>query len=304
MIAKIKKFIEKTISFVKDAISFGKKVKDQSIQETVAQVEDAVIEKSLSITNDTKQLANSIFSTLIECVKVAMATLLSIFVPQYCEETGTTCTLQDNFSNLSSFNELVIAWNFISLLLFLRLAWIQNKREAYLIKHLDESRDHPYNSLTKNCKGYPKILSRVKDHNNLLYFWTNTVIIFFTINVLLSSILVFHFFYDGFRTITTLLANVLLVSSKLFMLSKICKQCRQAKMLALSTIEFTSVSFNVIDDDYSKEEENNGKYRMSIRIDKKGVEKLMKRKASRRSLSVDSRPMTYNPVPLQVEIIK
>ena len=221
-------------------------------------------------TSNRNEIVSSVFSSCIDLVKIAMATLLSIFVPQYCEETGTTCTLQENFSNLTKFNEFVIGWNFFTLGLFVGLTIVINKRETYLINHLDASKDHAFNSLSINCKDYPKILSRVKEHNNKLHFWTWFTIAAFIFNVLVSAILIYKYFYDGFRSVSTLLANVLLVSSKLYMLSDICKQCRQAKMLALSTITFIPSSFNVIDQKYDKTSHIPGVYHpmMTLTLDK------------------------------------
>ena len=197
-----------------------------------------------------QEVANAVAFSIIEGVKVAMATLLSIFVPQYCEESGTTCTLAENFSNLSTFNEGVIVWNFLTLGLFCVLSYVQNKREAYFISHLDENHEQPYNSFMKNCKSYPKIVRRVKQHNDRLYLCSYLVVVSFIINIILSSILVFYFFYDGFRTATTLLANVLLVSNKLYAYWDVCTKCRQARMLALSTVKLIPASFNCIDGEY------------------------------------------------------
>jgi hypothetical protein len=223
------------------------------------------------------QLFITITSTLIDGVKVAMATLLSIFVPQYCAETGGTCTLQENFTNLTTFNEFVIGWNFITLGLFSYLAYVQNTREAYFISHLEEDLNQPYTSLHKIAKDYPKILNRVKAFNKKLYTWSKWTVIFFGCNVMFSSILVFYYFYDGFRTATTLLANVLLVSTKLYATIEICKKCNSSKPMALSTIHSTSISYNVIDDNYVKQPKKTGMYELSVKID---PSKAKRRRAS------------------------
>ncbi len=237
-----------------------------------------------------KQMFQSIGSTFVEGLKVAMATLLSIFVPQFCEATGTTCTLQENFQDLSLFNEFVIVWNFISFGLFIATAIVQNKREAYFISHLDESLDEPYNALTKTCKGYPKILRRVKHYNNKLYFYSYLTMVAFLMNILFSSVLIFYFFYDGFRTVTTLVANVLLVSSRLYGIISTCKECRQPKMLALSTIHTKPVSYNVIDDNYAIETDPNARFRyaVSVKINKQSLKRMASLR--KRALSAPPRP--------------
>ena len=204
--------------------------------------------------SDQKDLVSGVFFSIIEGVRITMATLLSIFVPQYCEDTNTTCTLEQNFSNLSRFNEFVIFFNFLSLAIFIKLIYTINKREAYLISHLEESRDHPYNGFSENLKAYPRIVIRVKEHNQLLKKWTNYTLITYTLNVIFSCVLIFNYYYDGFRSVSTMLANLLLVSGKLHSLYTIYNDCieNNEKPLALSTSKITQVSFNVIDPVYAK----------------------------------------------------
>lgn len=233
----------------------------------------------------TKEVMSTVCTTLLEGVKVAMATLLSIFVPQYCEETGTTCTLKENFSNLSTFNEAVIVWNFITLGLFCALSYVQTKRETYFISHLDENLEQPYNSFMKNCRSYPKIVHRVKQHNDNLYLWSYLVVVAFTVNIIISSILVFHYFYDGFRTATTLLANVLLVSNKLYSYWDVCIKCRQSRMLALSTVKMIPASFNCIDGEYKAPGSRKREYNASK------LKATMTLKAKRRLIQSKQKPV-------------
>ena len=216
-----------------------------------------------------KQQMSSVGTTIVEFVKIAMATLLSIFVPQYCEESGTTCTLAENFSNLTRFNEFVIFMNFLSLGFFIKLLLVINKREAYFISHLEETRSEPYNSFPENLAPYPRIMIRVKEHNARLKTWTHATLWIFGLNVLFSAILIYNYFYDGFRSISTLLANVLLVSSKLYSLYTTAEDCNQYRPLALSCVQLTPVSYNTVDDNYAIVPQSNGhkQYRLRISID-------------------------------------
>ena len=66
----------------------------------------------MKVSTDTKELIQSYAVSFLEAYKVLMACLLSIFVPQYCPETNQTCTLKENFSNLSMYNEFVITLTF------------------------------------------------------------------------------------------------------------------------------------------------------------------------------------------------
>ncbi len=195
---------------------------------------------------DRKDFTKGIFSTIIEGVKISMATLLSIFIPQFCPETGTTCTLKDNFSDLSMFNEFVIAFNFITLFSFIMFITVINMRETYFLKTLDYSKDHSYHSLTENLKNYPDIIDNVKTYNKRLYKWARISIVMKTLNVIFSSILIFYFYYDGFKSVTTMISNVLLVSDKLYNVVEICKESIK-DTLALSTNRTENRSYNIID---------------------------------------------------------
>ena len=86
-----------------------------------------------AVDNDHKELTSTWMMTLAEAYKVLMACLLSVFVPQLCPETGTTCTLKENFSDLTPYNVFVLLFNFWSLSSFLYLYYMQKKREAYII---------------------------------------------------------------------------------------------------------------------------------------------------------------------------
>jgi hypothetical protein len=202
-----------------------------------------------------KEIGSVAIATVVEGVKVAMATLLSVFVPQFCDrvpplEPGT-CTLVENFSDLSQFNSFVIAWNFITLGLFIKLTMVINKREAYFIKHLDASKEHSAHSFEKNCASRPRIILRVKDHNKALSNYTKWLLGFFSLNIVFSCILIFYYFYDGFRSVTTLLANVLLVANKLYSLHELCQECNGSPALALSSVKQEAISYNILDAAYA-----------------------------------------------------
>ena len=200
----------------------------------------------MKITNDQKGLFMSWVSTILDSYKIVVACLLSVFVPQYCS-TGT-CTLTENFTNLTPFNLFVIIFNFITLSLFVNLYYLQTRRETYFITHLDIDHDKAVNSLETNLLLYPYIFGRVKDHNNKLFFHTKLTTVTFYINVLFSSILVCYYFYDGIRTVTTLITNVLLATSKLYSLWDMLDN--KEHTLALSGVISNPISYNVIDPQY------------------------------------------------------
>ena len=210
----------------------------------------------MKLNQDSKEIFISYVSTVLEFYKIFMACLLVIFVPQYCEDTKTTCTFKQNFENLSRFNEFVIFYNFATLAAFIYLYYIQSKRETYWITHLEVNKDKPDNGLQESLSGnekYDKILNRVKYYNNLIHSITKRAIVNFYINALFSSILILYYYYDGFRSVTTLITSILLVSQKLYTTFTISSECIRDKPIALSLTRLEPISFNDVDPDYRSE---------------------------------------------------
>ena len=204
------------------------------------------------ISQDTKEYLTSWGISVIESYKVILACLLNIFVPQYCPETGTTCSLKENFTNLTDFNIFVIVFNFFTLASFIWLYSVQNRREAYLIKKLDVDHNFAVNDFLKNCKQYSSVVRKVEVYNDKLKGITQLTSVIFICNSVLSAVLVCYFYYDGFRTATSLLANLLLITSKLATLLSIMSDCCQNPPLALSTYRQSPVGYNVMDPDEVK----------------------------------------------------
>jgi hypothetical protein len=206
------------------------------------------------LSQDQKELFTGLALSLLEAYKVWMACLLAIFVPQYCPETQTTCTLRQNFVGLDAYNLFVLILNFVCLACFKYTFFVQNKREKYIITHLDVDPSFGDNSLEQNLQKYPKIFQRIQQLNvHLLQSLKYTTFIF-VINCICSAVLVCYFYYDGFRTVTALIANVLLVCTRLYSAYDITKQCLGPKAMALSIFRTSAIAYNVIDPDYASVE--------------------------------------------------
>jgi hypothetical protein len=208
----------------------------------------------MKISTDNKELVLTYLLTAVEGFKVLLACMLVVFVPQACDNPdgkGThTCTFDENFSNLTDYNAFVLAWNFFTLLGVVRFYWVQSKRETYFITHLEVNKDIADNGLGTSLERYEKIKSRVGDHNRLLFSWTGISLIMFLMNAIFSAVLIFGFYYDGFRSVTALLTNVMLVIGRLFSVLDISYNCVNHKCLALSAVRSEPISFNDVDNDY------------------------------------------------------
>jgi hypothetical protein len=207
-------------------------------------------------TQNAKERIAYILFLFQESFKVLVACLLSIFVPQFCSDTGTTCTFKQNFENLSSFNEFVIFFNFFTLAVFTYMYYLETYREFYFIKKLDNNPSFPsdYLETALTAKDFDskealeekqKISASVQAINKKYYKTITITLVVFLINAISSAVLIFYFFYDGFRSVSTLVSNLLLVSTKLYKNWNVLHSNKYLSAISTSMLE--PVGYNSLD---------------------------------------------------------
>jgi hypothetical protein len=207
---------------------------------------------NFTLSDDQKQTIKSTISFLTESFKMLMATLLCIFVPQRCvENVDNICTLTDNFTNLTNFNIVVLVINFITLANFIYLYIVEYKREHWCISILDIDYDKPNTNLKVEINNYPVYKEELVSLNNKYYKITIITLILNICNFILSSILIYGFYYLDYRSVTILLTNVLLIVDKLLSCISISNKSVE-ELLPISAYMTTPVIFNTIDSDYKK----------------------------------------------------
>lgn len=195
---------------------------------------------------------------IIELFKVTMACLLSLFVPQQCPPTDSNpssheCEMKENFTDLTSFNKFVLAWNFITLGALVLNYFVIYKRENFLVDKLEADPKFSRVNLPevfKHTKGqYERIEMRLKFYNQWLFGTSVVVIIFMIVNVIVSGVLIFRDYYYGYKSVTVFLTNLALVAQ---LIKKNFENGYEGvfNSLALSCIELEPQSFNTIDPDY------------------------------------------------------
>ena len=194
---------------------------------------------------------------LLQVYKVTTGTMLSLFIPQSCQDeslTNTTgsesriCSLQENYENADGYHQTVMYWNAFSFITFFTYYMIELRREEWAIKFLDIDNDKPDNSLKEIIVKQPQ-LDKKMDRLNLWYYRT---LLFncgvYGINLGLSAKLV----KDGYHSSSTLSCFAsfsLLVLMKLYNSLEVARQSvKNDKMMSAYMSEF--VSFNVLDKDY------------------------------------------------------
>jgi len=226
---------------------------------------------------DNQQSINVMTSFISDAFKVFMATLLCVFVPQQCERivdnktlfienfpslslsipsaisnmTGSimiyhTCSINENFNDLIDYNSFVLAFNFLTLGYFIYLYYIEISREKWMIMHLDYDKNKTDENILTLKTEYPEIMDELKIHNKKYMLAYKYLHIIYIMNFLFSAILVIHYYYLDFRTVTTLLTNFILCSNKIRLGRKLSMESYN-KDLAYSFYNVNNISFNTID---------------------------------------------------------
>lgn len=150
--------------------------------------------------------------------KTAMATLLVLFVHQVCPNKSgeaVTCTLQDNLTDLTTWNTVVLALNFITLAVFMGMYVLELYKENWCIANLDVDASLPNTHLQEELEAYPTLSARLVSLNRHYCKYAVALVIVNAVNVALSCVILTEY-YGGYKTLTGLLTNVFLVADKLY----------------------------------------------------------------------------------------
>ncbi len=206
------------------------------------------------ISEDNTQRIKSILSIGINGYKILMATLLCIFVPQKCEDRE--CTLYDNFTDLSAYNMFVLIFNFITLAIFVGFYGVEYYRENWCIEHLDTDPTKPLTNLKEEIMLYPEFKEKVQQIDYIYYSYSKILCVCTVINFIVSSILIYVYYYFGFKSVTVMITYFLLVIDKLIF-SLTMSKISYEEFLLHSVYMTGPIYFNVIDADYKKIELTN-----------------------------------------------
>ncbi len=184
---------------------------------------------------------------LLQVYKVTTGTMLSLFIPQACEN-NKICTLSQNYHNKDPYHKTVFYWNCFAMVTFFTYYLIELRREEWAIKYLDIDNNKPDNSLKEIIRAEP-LLDKRMDRLNKYYY--NTLIFncgVYIINIGFTAKLVKDTYHSS-STLSCFASFVLLVLMKLFNSIVVARESvNNDKMMSAYMNEF--VSFNVLDKDY------------------------------------------------------
>ena len=198
---------------------------------------------------DTKERLKVGALFIFQSYKVIMGSMLSLFVPQLCENEEV-CTISDNLLHHDNdvFHQVTLGFNFLSVLLFIGVYVIELKRENWCVKYLDIDHNIPDNNLESIIKDKPDLLLPLSKHNTLYFKSIFITSIIYSINLVLSSILIYDN-YAGIPSVTSYMSYVVLILLKIYNSLFISyDSMKNNKALSAYIIEFTS--YHKIDVDH------------------------------------------------------
>jgi len=200
----------------------------------------------MKIDVDTKERLKIILIFLLQSYKVAMGSMLILFVPQNCDKN--VCSITDNLAKTDGLHVTTLVFNFISLISFILCYNSELERENWCIKHLDIDKNKGDNNLALILNQKPEFKQTLAKINNKYYIFSLNAAGVYIINLILSSIVLFNN-SAGSTTLTTYLGFVILILMKLYNSVYISVDSkRNARAFSAYMTEFQS--FNVIDVDY------------------------------------------------------
>jgi len=219
---------------------------------------------------------------------VSQACVLSVFVPQKCPvilgctdfgdpETGAgrvpegclwspwfkypynvpgghLCSMKENIDwfNFTQRNKDVFLMNACTLALMLTAQAYFWKREVWMITHLSEDNNIPYNNLPQELARYKEFVTLVAGFNRGAYGFACMVMLFVVINFGMTTDFLINgdevYNYNlGTRTITGLLTNTMLVSTKVIGYLSYSR-LSYVNEWAISMFSVVPLSYNVVDE--------------------------------------------------------
>ena len=200
----------------------------------------------MTLTKNQQQTFSMIFNLFMESIKVFMGCLLTIFVPQKCDDHA--CSMQEKIEDTRYYWAFVM--NFLTLFVFLKAYLKEYRRERFIILHFNSNKKLPDNNLRLTTPNNPGIMLKLLSYNKRFYQYTLFAIIFGLINIAASSGVIIYYHYDGYKTLVSIMTNILLISKTISSNYSISKESYDKK-IALSTSASEPVSFNELDSKFS-----------------------------------------------------
>ena len=157
------------------------------------------------------------------------------------------CNVSDIFHDDTPGNHAVIGLNFFTLFVFMIGYNIEYMREQYIIHHFNNNPKLSDHNIIKIIDKEPSVRSQLLIWNKRFYYITLLSIGLGVTNFGVSGTFICYNHYNGTRTLTSLLTNILLVSNTVYSNYKISKKSHR-EVFHLSSSRLEPISYNDFDD--------------------------------------------------------
>lgn len=195
----------------------------------------------IKLTTNRQETLSTIGTLALEGFKVLMACMLGLFVSQDCN--GEECTMSNKFTETSPENVVVMVCNILTLFIFIYAYFIEFTRERYIIHNLNDNDELADDHLVDIIDQKPEIKNKLCIYNKQFYNSTIFAIVSAIINFIISSIIIIYSHYNGIKTLTGIVTNIVLVSGTIYSNYRISNECIK-KGYALSSTRLEPISYN------------------------------------------------------------
>jgi len=153
----------------------------------------------------------SVFS-LLQLYNISIGTMLTVFVPQKCD--NHSCSIIEIINTHNTVHDIALVWNSFTFLVFIVTYGVEMMRERWCVEHLENNPFNPVGEIYIFLQDYPDLEFKIKSLNFYYICWVKLAYFTYMINILISGLSVGQNYLDV-TTITTFFGFVLLIMYKL-----------------------------------------------------------------------------------------
>ena len=225
-------------------------VKDIELQEEPKY--EIVVKEEKEDNQDTTQKIGTTIAVVVEIYRALIASFLILFVPQKCYDSiqgDHVCSFKENAeTGPDPLYNAGFVFNCITMAAFLALYYAEVRREVKLIAYLDVNPNRPSDN-----ESVGEVLEKIQPkHKDAILYYDSlyikagyTTITCFTINSVLSGLVIYKYYLDD-KTTTTFITSLLFVIQKL---QQVYVTLKTDKNIFYSAYLNSKVQYNDLDKD-------------------------------------------------------
>ena len=153
-----------------------------------------------------------IIFTIFQVYNITIGTMLTLFVPQKCDDHS--CSVIEMINTTDVIRDMALVWNGFTFLVFLVTYAVEIKRERWCTKHLENVPSNPVSEVSIILQDFPDLEFKMKSLNFYYICWVKLAYFTYMINLIISGLAIGQNYLD-ITTITTYIGFLFLIMYKL-----------------------------------------------------------------------------------------